>query len=102
MSRSLDNVLTVSVGGAAGDGVREAGTTLGTLLTNVGFHTFMSFKYPSLIRGGHNYARISFAKEKIFYDYPHVDVLVALNEDTIKKQRHRLNPDGIILGDAFD
>ncbi|MEY4731768.1 MAG: hypothetical protein RL681_714 [Candidatus Parcubacteria bacterium] len=101
MSDTRDTILTVAIGGAAGDGVREAGASLGTLLTDLGLYAHLSFKYPSLIRGGHNYSRISFSREKVFYDYNHLDVLIALNGDSVKRHIGHLNPDAIVFADAF-
>ncbi len=95
-------MVTVAIGGAAGDGVREAGVSLGTLLTDIGFYTHLSFKYPSLIRGGHNYSRLSFAKEKVFYDHTKLDVLVALNDDSIKRHLHQLNPNAVVFAEKFE
>lgn len=96
------DIFTVAVGGAAGDGVREAGSNLAQILAAVGFEVFSSFKYPSLIRGGHNYARISFSKEKVFNDHTHLDVLIAFNEETLKLHRHELQADAVIFAEKFD
>jgi len=99
---SACQIFTVSLGGAAGDGVREAGNNLSQVLANAGFEVFQSFKYPSLIRGGHNYARISFAKEKVWNDHENIDVLVAMNEETIKTHLHCLRDDGVVFAEQFD
>ena len=95
-------IMTAAIGGAAGDGVREAGVNLGTLLTDIGFETHLSFKYPSLIRGGHNYSRLSFSREKVFYDYRTLDVLIALNDDSIKHHIKELNPNAVVFAERFD
>ncbi|MCX6716520.1 MAG: 2-oxoacid:acceptor oxidoreductase subunit alpha [Candidatus Taylorbacteria bacterium] len=97
-----NEVFTVGLGGAAGDGVREAGQNLGILLTDLGYEVFLSFTYPSLIRGGHNFARISFSKEKIWTDHEKLDVLIALNEESVKKHVGELNKDAVIFADSFD
>ena len=93
---------TVLIGGAAGDGVREAGVTLGQLLTKVGYEVFSSFDYPSLIRGGHNASRTSFSREKITSDYRNLDTLIALNEATVKLHIDELSEDGVVFADSFD
>ncbi len=96
------NVFTVAIGGAAGDGVREAGTNLGRFLTKLGFEVFVSFDYPSLIRGGHNFSRISFSKEKIYNDYSKIDVLIALNDETMHLHKNELNNDAVVFSEKFD
>lgn len=102
MVKQIEPIMTVGIGGAAGDGIREAGSNLGILLNDVGFKTHFSFKYPSLIRGGHNYSRLSFSKEKIFYDYKKLDVLIALNEESVKRHLGELNKNAVILAENFD
>ncbi|MBU6426925.1 2-oxoacid:acceptor oxidoreductase subunit alpha [Patescibacteria group bacterium] len=102
-----NDVFTIGIGGAAGDGVREAGNSLGTILADLGYEVFLSFSYPSLIRGGHNYSRVSFSREKVRCDHEKLDVLVALNEETIKLHHDELHSEqghfpGVVLADSFD
>jgi 2-oxoglutarate ferredoxin oxidoreductase subunit alpha len=93
---------TVLIGGAAGDGVREAGISLGQLLAKVGYEVFSSFDYPSLIRGGHNVSRTSFSRGKITSDYGNLDTLIALNEETVKLHIDELAEDGVVFADSFE
>ncbi len=92
------DVFTIGIGGAAGDGVREAGVSLGALLTDLGYEVYLSFNYPSLIRGGHNFSRLSFSKEKVWCDHSKLDVLIALNEETIKLHLSELNMGSVDFG----
>lgn len=103
MQKDLHNdVFTVGIGGAAGDGVLEAGSNLGIILKDLGYEVYMSSNYPSLIRGGHNFVRLSFGKEKIWNDHTQLDVLIALNEETVKLHTHELNENAFIFADKFD
>ncbi|MDD2758215.1 MAG: 2-oxoacid:acceptor oxidoreductase subunit alpha [Patescibacteria group bacterium] len=95
-------VYTFLVGGQAGDGAREAGTNLARLVAGMGYEVFISVEYPSLIRGGHNFARFSFSAEKITGDYQALDAIVALNEETIRLHLPELKKDGKIFADARD
>ncbi len=95
-------IFTVGIGGAAGDGVMEAGSNLGLLLRDLGFEVYLSTNYPSLIRGGHNFTRLSFGREKIWCDYEKLDVLIVLNEETVKLHMGELNDGGVVLADIFD
>lgn len=90
-------VFTVGIGGAAGDGVKKAGINIGLFLQKLGYEIYVSFDYPSLIRGGHNFARISFGKEKIWNDHPKLDILVAFNEETIDIHKDELKEGAAIL-----
>lgn len=96
------DVFTIAIGGSAGDGIREVGINLGSYLASLGFESHFSFKYPSLIRGGHNYTKVSFSEDKVFYDHLRPDVLIALNEDTIKRRGPELAEKGIIFAEDFD
>jgi 2-oxoglutarate ferredoxin oxidoreductase subunit alpha len=102
MRKSHDSVFTVGIGGAAGDGIRESGSTLGAILTELGYESFMSFTYPSLIRGGHNFARITFSKDKVYSDHEALDVLIALNEESIVLQPAEMAENSAVLADSFE
>lgn len=99
MEDPYGKVFSIGIGGAAGDGVREAGNSLGVLLAELGYEVFVSFAYPSLIRGGHNFARVSFSTEKLYCDHEALDILVSLNEETTELHREELHGDAIILMD---
>ena len=102
MDAGSSTIRTIAIGGAAGDGVREAGTNFSELFTELGYHTFFSFEYPSLIRGGHNYARISYAEETVHADYRALDALVAVNAESVDEHLDELKPDAkIFVEEAF-
>lgn len=90
ISHDMTTIKTIAIGGAAGDGVREAGINFSELLNELGYKTFSSFDYPSLIRGGHNYARISYDTEPVYADYKELDVLVAVNAESVHIHLHSL------------
>ncbi len=96
------DIFTIGIGGAAGDGVREAGLNLGQLLCELGYEVYISNTYPSLIRGGHNFTRISFAKEKVWTDHAKLDVLIALNEESIGFHRAEFDKETVILAETFE
>ncbi|KKS30255.1 MAG: Pyruvate flavodoxin/ferredoxin oxidoreductase domain protein [Parcubacteria group bacterium GW2011_GWC2_42_11] len=85
-----NGIKTIAIGGAAGDGAREAGINFSELLNELGYKTFSSFDYPSLIRGGHNFARISYSIEPVYADYKELDVLVAVNAESVLVHQHSL------------
>jgi 2-oxoglutarate/2-oxoacid ferredoxin oxidoreductase subunit alpha len=96
------NIFTIGVGGAAGDGVREAGAALGTFFKNAGFYVFVSYEYPSLIKGGHNLCRISFSGERVRNDHHALDALVALNGETIRLHAGETKPNAVVMAERFD
>ena len=90
-------IRTIGIGGAAGDGVREAGLHLAEIFNRLGYQSYLSFSYPSLIRGGHNFSRLSISAEKVFGDYSELDVLVAVNSETVKLHLNELKEDALVF-----
>lgn len=100
--QTTPSLRTIVIGGAAGDGIREAGINFSELLSELGFNTFSSFDYPSLIRGGHNFARISYSTESIHADYREIDILVAVNAETVHVHKNSLAPNAkIFIEEAY-
>lgn len=92
--------LSILIGGKAGDGIRQAGTAIAKLLSRQGYQIFFYDDYPSLIRGGHNFSIIRASKKKILAHKENVDMIIALNQDTVDKHEKKLNANGILLYDS--
>ena len=75
--------LSVLVGGRAGDGISNAGAIIAQIFNRMGYYVYMYTDYPSLIRGGHNYALVRAADRPIGACNNHIDYLVALNQETV-------------------
>ncbi|MCX6781969.1 MAG: 2-oxoacid:acceptor oxidoreductase subunit alpha [Candidatus Magasanikbacteria bacterium] len=95
-------IYTILVGGAAGDGAKEAAINFGRLAAKHGYEFFLSVEYPSLIRGGHNYARVSISSKKVFCDSAELDAVVALNDETVEKHRSEIKKGGMIFLDSAE
>lgn len=78
------------IGGIAGDGINEAGMTASRLLSRLGYHIYMYYDYPSLIRGGHNFSLIRACRHEVSVHTDAIDVLIALNQETVEKHKFRL------------
>ena len=74
---------SVLIGGKAGDGINSAGMVVAHLLNRMGYFSYMYFDYPSLIKGGHNFAIVRAARERIGAHRSQVDFILALNQDTV-------------------
>ncbi len=95
----MDNFSTL-VGGIAGDGINEAGITVARLFSHLGYNIYMYYDYPSLIRGGHNFSLVRASRQKIAAQMDQIDVLIALNQETIEKHMGRLKDSSFIIYDA--
>lgn len=90
----------IRIGGEAGYGIKASGRTLARSFANAGLHTFDLTEYPSLIRGGHNNYLLRISEEPIFSHVEPVDILVALNEETVELHLSELVEGGAVLYDT--
>lgn len=72
------------IGGRAGEGISAAGFIFGKTCQRQGLNVFEYGEYPSLIRGGHTTSQVHASTGPVTCQEWKVDVMVALNEDTIK------------------
>lgn len=89
-----------AIGGEAGYGIMTVGVMMAKVMTRLGLSVFDYVEYPSLIRGGHNAYYVHASDEQIFSQKRPIDILVALNRETIDKHKHELSPNAAILYDS--
>ncbi|KKU79646.1 MAG: Pyruvate flavodoxin/ferredoxin oxidoreductase domain protein [Parcubacteria group bacterium GW2011_GWA2_47_7] len=93
-------LVTVAVGGAAGDGIKEGGLHLSEIVQHIGCYVYMTPEYPSLIRGGHNYARLTYGDHPVHADHSMLDVIIATNAESVLLHRDGLKNDAVIFIDS--
>jgi len=91
---------SVLVGGKAGDGINEAGNLIARLMNRLGYRVYVEVDYPSLIRGGHNFSIVRCAREKVGCRTDRLDVVMALNDETVERHAHRLGGAGTLVIDT--
>ncbi|HLV09218.1 MAG TPA: 2-oxoacid:acceptor oxidoreductase subunit alpha [Halanaerobiales bacterium] len=89
--------LNMLIGGKAGQGLETMAYILDKTLYRMGYQVFSSKDYMSRIRGGHNFVKIRFGTEKITAPGDRVDILVALNKETIDIHKDKLSREGIVV-----
>ncbi|MDD1661774.1 MAG: 2-oxoacid:acceptor oxidoreductase subunit alpha [Methanomicrobiales archaeon] len=89
--------VSVLIGGKAGEGISSAGQVIAQLLGQLGYQVYMYFDYPSLIKGGHNFAIIRGAPRKVGAVRSGVDILLALDQETLHLHEGRLNDRGVVV-----
>lgn len=94
------NRFTWTIGGAAGDGIMVTGAMLAKYCTRAGLWTTDYAEYPSLIRGGHNVQVVQVDEEQIFEHDQGTEMLVALNEETVRLHAASLSPGGALIFDS--
>ncbi len=97
MNRQFCNIM---IGGEAGQGLVTIGDLLVKSLVRGGYGLVVTQDYMSRIRGGHNTFTVRAGAGPVQSPREAVDLLVALNEETVELHRHQMSPDGLIVGDA--
>jgi 2-oxoglutarate ferredoxin oxidoreductase subunit alpha len=95
-----DETLSILIGGQAGQGVTRSGSLMGKTLTILGFNVFGIIDYPSLIRGGHNFYVVRASAQKNHSHAAHVDLVIALNKETILLHQDEIAPRGGVICDV--
>jgi 2-oxoglutarate ferredoxin oxidoreductase subunit alpha len=87
------------IGGEAGYGIMTTGFMMAKIFTRLGLSVFDYVEYPSLIRGGHNAYYVRASDENITSQKRSVDILVALNSESIKLHLEELSDNAAIIYD---
>lgn len=95
----MTNEYTIRIGGAAGQGMQFIGGLLTKCFSDAGFYTFTHQDYMSRIQGGHNFYQIRIANHPVASSRNTIDILLALNRETIELHAQDLNEGGLLLYD---
>ncbi|BEQ16485.1 pyruvate ferredoxin oxidoreductase subunit alpha [Desulfoferula mesophila] len=88
------------IGGEAGQGLVTVGQVLAKALVKSGYHILVTQDYMSRVRGGHNTFTIRFSSQKLDSPCEGVDLLVALNQQTLDLHAGELNPDSAVVAET--
>jgi 2-oxoglutarate ferredoxin oxidoreductase subunit alpha len=94
--------LNLLIGGAAGQGVHSITLPLAKALMRQGYWVLAAQSYESRIRGGHLFNKVRLADNRLVSSREGVDLLVALNQETVTLHRQELSPQGLIIYDASE
>ena len=89
--------MTIGIGGAAGDGLDKSGDTLAKTAGRLGLYVYAYNSYQSVIRGGHIWLRVRVAGEKVYSHGDGLNVLIALNQDSIERHAPEVNSGGAVI-----
>lgn len=92
--------ISVLIGGKAGEGLNKAGQIIAHIFGALGYRIYLYYDYPSLIRGGHNFTIIRACEKPVSSHHDAIDVLLALNQETVTLHQKQLRAGGILLFDA--
>ena len=100
----------LAIGGSAGQGIATPGDTLARIVARRGLHLSTYNAYQSIIRGGHIFLTVRIAEQEVRSHGDKLDLLLALNQDTMDRHLRLLgsgaaalyNSDDVSPGDAGD
>ena len=87
-------------GGEAGQGVQTVGFILSKAFARGGYHVFADQDYESRVRGGHNFFRVRVKDSWVGAIAEPVDMLLALNQESIELHQQKLTDGGVIIFDG--
>lgn len=93
------NELTFLFGGAAGQGIESNGEGFTRALARCGLHAIGVPDYMSRIRGGHNFFLIRISEQDLLSPRRPVHLLLAMDEETIRRHAGEVVPGGGIIYD---
>lgn len=85
------------IGGEAGYGIMSSGAMFSQIMLKSGLYVFDYPEYPSLIRGGNNTYQVRVSSEKIYSQVWPVNLLVALNQETVDLHKEELSFDAGVI-----
>ncbi len=91
---------TWKVGGPAGFGIMSTGYIFEKMFSRKGYYVADGKHYPSLIQGGHNTYTVRVSSEKIYSLKMPIDILIALDENSIKLHLDEVVPGGFVVYDS--
>ena len=91
--------IAIKVAGPAGAGIKSIGLMLQKSFQRLNLYTFGYTEYPSLIRGGHNTFQVDASTKPVNSSTHKIDILLALNKETIPLHIEELNEGGVIIAD---
>jgi 2-oxoglutarate ferredoxin oxidoreductase subunit alpha len=88
------------IGGEQGEGIDSCGDVLATVASRMGYHVYGYKWFSSRIKGGHTNYKVRIADRPVRSATARLDVLVALDQETITLESADLGPGGLVVADS--
>ncbi|MDO5725020.1 MAG: 2-oxoacid:acceptor oxidoreductase subunit alpha [Tissierellia bacterium] len=89
----------ILIGGAAGQGMDTVAHLLTKVMQRNGFYVYTTADYMSRVRGGHNFFQIRISDRPIHCHKRELDMIFALNAETLERHLPRLKAGGMSFCD---
>lgn len=91
---------SLSIGGAAGQGIATPGNILARLFAARGLRLNAYNAYQSIVRGGHIFLTLRVSDRKIYSHGDRLNLLVCLNQDTMDRHLGLMEPGSRVIFDG--
>lgn len=98
--RGIKMDISIRIGGAAGQGIQTISAIIAKTFVRHGYYVFINQDFESRIRGGHNFDQVRISNTPVQAPADRVHILIALNEETTRKDIDCLAEDGVLLFDG--
>lgn len=92
--------LNFLIGGPAGAGIEKSGSILALAFVRAGYFAFSNIEHASQIRGGNNFLRLRIGEAPHEVHSEEIDVMIALDKQTIDEHVSEVVDDGAIIYDS--
>lgn len=96
----MDKFVNILIGGEAGQGLQTIGFIFSKALVRSGYSVHAHQTYESRVRGGHNTFSIRVGTQKVLAPQEEIDLLIALNEESIDRHKEELTSKSFIIGNS--
>lgn len=96
----MDKFVNILIGGEAGQGLQTIGFIFSKALVRSGYSVHAHQTYESRVRGGHNTFSIRVGTQKVLAPQEEIDLLIALNEESIDRHKEELTSNSFIIGNS--
>lgn len=87
----------IVIAGEAGQGLKTVESMLTKTFSRHGYYLFSTKDYMSRVRGGHNFMQIRISDQKVEGPAEGIDLLLALNDESVEIHSSEMNKSGTIL-----
>jgi 2-oxoglutarate/2-oxoacid ferredoxin oxidoreductase subunit alpha len=92
--------ISIRIGGKAGQGMQSISSIIGKIFSRHDYYVFINQDFESRIRGGHNFEQARVADTPVYTVNNRVNILVALDRETIRQDLPSLTTGGVMIYDG--
>lgn len=96
----LRDLASWKIGGEQGQGIDSTGEMLATVCNRLGYYIYGYRQFSSRIMGGHSNYKIRIGTAPVASTSSDLDVLVAIDQETIDRNHHELVPGSFLIADS--